>query len=96
MTLRGRYFKDWMKKILLNVSEIFKGGASTITTSTLSTCSPSAGIIISSSTALLNSIVILITNEYISKLKLRYFKLKDWIDIITLFCENSLNWIMVD
>ena len=45
---------------------------------------PGAGIINSSNTTLLTSIVILITNEYISKLKMRYIKLRDWIFEITL------------
>ena len=48
---------------------------------------PGAGIIISSSTALLTSIAILITNDYISKLKIGYTKLRDWINVITLLNE---------
>ena len=57
---------------------------------------PGAGIIISSSTAFLTSIVILITNEYISKLKIRYTKLRDWINVITLLYEKTLKSSMVD
>ena len=57
---------------------------------------PSAGIINSSSTALLTSIAILITNEYISKLKIRYTKLRDWINVITLLYEKTLETSMVD
>ena len=57
---------------------------------------PGAGIIISSSAALLTSIAILITNEYISKLKIRYTKLKDWINVITLLYEKTLIQSMVD
>ena len=65
------------------------GSASTITTSTLSIVNPSVGIIISSSTALLTSFAILITNEYISKLKIGYTKLRDWINAITLLYEKT-------
>ena len=57
---------------------------------------PGACIIISSSTALLTSIAILITNEYISKLKIRYTKLRDWINVITLLYEKTLKTSMVD
>ena len=57
---------------------------------------PGAGIIISSSTALLTSIAILITNEYISKLKIRYTKLRDSINVITLSYEKTLKQSMVD
>ena len=45
------------------------GSASTITSSTMRLINPGAGRIISSSTALLISIAILITNEYNSKLE---------------------------
>ena len=60
---------------------------------------PGAGIIISSSTALLTSIAILITNEYTSNLKIRYTKLRDRINVInviTLLYEKSLKSSLVD
>ena len=57
---------------------------------------PSVGIIASSSTAFLTSIAILITNEYISKLKIRYTKLRDWINVITLLYEKTLKQSMID
>ena len=57
---------------------------------------PGAGIIISSSTALLTSIAILITNEYISKSKKRYTKLRDWIHVITLLYEKTVKQSMID
>ena len=50
---------------------------------------PGAGIILSSSTALLTYIAILITNEYISKLKIRFTKLRDWIIVTSLLYENA-------
>ena len=58
--------------------------------------SPSVGIVISSSSALLTSIAILITNEYISKLKIRYTKIRDWINVITLLYEKTLKKSMID
>ena len=58
--------------------------------------SPSAGIIISSSAALLTSISILTTNEYISKLKIAYFKLGYWINVNTLLFRKTLKQSMMD
>ena len=84
------------KKILLIITEILVGSASAVSTSTMGLLNPSAGIIISSSTALLTSIAILITNEYISKLKVRNTKLRDWINVITLLYEKTLKQSMVD
>ena len=66
------------------------GTGSTVGTSTMGLKNPSVGIVISSSTALLTSIAILITNEYISKLRIRYSKLRDWINVITLLNETTL------
>ena len=62
----------------------------------MSIISPGPAIVISSSTALLTSIAILITNEYISKLKIRYTKLKDWINFITVLYEKTLKESMID
>ena len=84
------------KKVLLIITEILVGSGSAIGSSAMSRINPGAGIIISSSTALLTSIAILITNEYISKLKIRYTKLRDWINVITLLYEKTLKQSMVD
>ena len=84
------------KKILLIITEILVGIGSAIGSSAMSLINPGAGIIISSSTALLTSIAILITNEYISKLKIRYTKLRDWINVITLLYEKTLKQSMID
>ena len=65
------------KKILLIISEILIGSGSDISTSAMSLINPSIGIVLTSSTALLTSLAILITNESLSKLKLRYTKLRD-------------------
>ena len=84
------------KKVLLINTEILVGRASAVGSSTMGLINLGAGIIISSSTALLTSIAILITNEYISKLKIRYNKLRDWINVITLLYEKTLKKSMVD
>ena len=84
------------KKILLIITEILVGSGSAIGSSAMSLINPGAGIVISSSTALLTSIAILITNEYISKLKIRYTKIKDWINVITLLYEKTLKQSMID
>ena len=84
------------KKILLIITEILVGSGSAIGSSAMSLINPGAGIIILSSKALLTSIAILITNEYISKLKIRYTKLSDWINVITLLYEKILKESMID
>ena len=84
------------KKILLIITEILVGSRSAIGTSTMSLINPSIGIVLTSSTALLTSLAILITNEYISKLKLRYTKLRDWINFITTLYEKTLIQSMID
>ena len=65
------------KKILLIITEVFVGSASAVGSSTMGLINPGAGFIISSSKTLLTSTSILIRNEYISKLKIRYTKLRD-------------------
>ena len=84
------------KKVLLIITEIMVGAGSAVGSSTMGLINPGAGIIISSSTALLTSIAILITNEYISKVKIRYTKLGDWINVITLLYEKTLKESMLD
>ena len=84
------------KKVLLIISEILIGSGSAITSSTFSLNNPSIGIPIASGSALLTSIAILITNEYISKLKIRYTKLPDWINVITLLYERTVKESMID
>ena len=83
------------KKILLIITEISIGSGSAIGTSTMSLINPSKGLVLTSSSALLTSIAILITNDYISKLKIRYKKLRDWINVITLLYEKTLKESMV-
>ena len=84
------------KKVLLIITENLVGSASTVGTSTMGLINPGAGIGISSSTALLTSIALLITNEYNSELKIQSTKLRDWINVFTLFFEKTLKQSMVD
>ena len=84
------------KKVFLIITELLVGSASAVGSSTMGLINPGAGIIISSSTALLTNIAILITNEYISKLKIRYTKLRAWINVITLLYGKTLKSSMVD
>ena len=77
------------------ITEILVGAGSVVGSSSMALINPGAGIVISSSTALLTSIAILITNEYISKLKTRYTKVRDWINVITLLDEKTLKQSMV-
>ena len=83
------------KKILLIITETLIGSRSAIGTSTMSLINPSIGVVLTSSSALLTSIAVLITNEYISKLKIRYKKLGDWINVITFLYEKTLKESMV-
>ena len=94
--IKKKYKSLNKQKILLIITEILVGSGSAIGTSTMGLINPSVGIVISSSAALLTSIAILITNEYISKLKIRYTKLRDWINVITLLYEKTLKQSMID
>ena len=60
------------------------GSGSGVTTSTTSLVNPSISIVLTSSTALLTALAILITKEYKSKLKLCFTKLRDWVSFITI------------
>ena len=84
------------KKAILIITEILVGAGSAVGSSTMGLINPGARIIISPSTALLTSFAILITNEYISKLKIRYTKLRDWINVIILLYEKTLKTSVVD
>ena len=84
------------KKVILIINEILVGSASAVDSSTMRLINPGAGIIISSSPALLTSIAILITKEHISELKIRYTKLGDCINVITLLYEKTLKQSMID
>ena len=54
------------------------------------------GIMRVGSISFLSSVSTLILNEYISKLKIRYTKLRNWIKVITLLYEKTLQQSMVE
>ena len=85
------------KKVLMIVSEILigVGGLSVGSGLTISGLAP-VGLVTASSISFLTSITTLITNEYFSKLKIRYTKLPDWINVITLLYEKTLKQSMID
>ena len=70
------------KKVLFIITEKLLGSGSATTTYTTSFKNLSLCIVLISSSTLLTSIAILITNKYTSKLKLRFTKLSDWISFI--------------
>ena len=74
---------------MLIITEFLVGSGSALGTSTMSLVSPSNGIVFTSSTAFLTSLAILITNEYISELKLRYTKLRGWINFFTILYKKK-------
>ena len=92
---KNKYKNSKKKKVLIFITKILVGSASTISTSTMGLINPIVGIIISSSTALLTSIAIIITDEFISNLKIRHIKIRDWINDITLLNEKTLKQSMI-
>ena len=62
----------------------------------MSLLNPNIGIFLTSSTALLTSIAILITNEHISKLEIRYTELRHCINVITVLYEKTLKQSLID
>ena len=79
------------------VSEILIGGIGLSTGGglTISEIAP-AGLLCASAISFLSSIATLITNEYFSKIKIRYTKLRDWINVSTLLYEKTLKQSMID
>ena len=84
-------------KIFMIVSEILLGfGGLTVGSGlTIFGVAP-VGTVTESSISFLSSISTLITNEYFSKLKKRYTKLRDWIKVTTLLYEKTLKGSMID
>ena len=93
---RKKYKSLNKKKFLLIITEILIGSGSAISTSTMSIINTSIGLVLTSSTALLASLAILITNEHFSKLKLRYTKLRDCINFNTILYEKTLSQSMIN
>ena len=74
---------------MANISEISIASNPTIVSSTISILKPSLVIPIASSSALITSIALLITNEFISQIKIRYVKLRDGIKVIGSLHEKN-------
>ena len=85
------------KKVFTIVSENLIGsvGLGVGSGLTVSGLAP-VGIMCASSISFLSSLSTLNTNEYFSKLKMRYTKLKDWINVITLLYGKTSKNSMVD
>ena len=86
------------KKIYITVFEILTGSSGVIVDSTFFATGVGSivGVPIASASAFIASIATLITNEYLSKQKARYTKLRDWINLITLLFEKALNQSLID
>ena len=85
------------EKVFLIVSEVLIGsvGLGVRSGLTISGLAP-VGFMCASSISFLSSTSTLITNEYFSKLKIRYTKLRDWIKVFTLLYEKTLKQTMID
>ena len=84
-----------MKNVFKIVSQFFTGSSSNLVSPTLSIINPSIAVPIASSSALIASIAISIKNKCISKLKIRFTKLR--LDsVISLLYEKTLKQSMLD
>ena len=84
------------KKEFLIVTEFLIGSGSAIGMSTMSLINPSIGKVLISFLALPTYIAILITNNFISKLKIRYTNLRDRINLITFLYDKTLKQSMIE
>ena len=86
------------KKVYFSILEIIMGASGLTVGTALSVTRVGAtiGIPIAGASAFLTSVAVLITNEYIAKLKMRYTKLRDWINMISLLYEKTLKTSMID
>ena len=75
---------------ILNNSEFSLGSNSTVVSPTKSIVNPGNSIPRPSNSTLITSIALLITIEFLSKFKMRYTKLGDWVNVITLLNEKTL------
>ena len=79
------------------VSEIFIGSVGLSVGSGLTISGLAlVGIMCASNISFLSSISTLSTSEYFSKLRIRYTKLRDWINVITLLDEKTFKQSMID
>ena len=79
------------------VSEILMGSIGLTTGPALALSALAAvGIRCASSISFFSSIATLFTKENFSKIKIRYTKLRDWINVITLLYDKTLKQSIVD
>ena len=79
-----------LSEILVDVGDLSVGSGLTI-----SGIAP-VGKVTAGSITFLSSISTLITNEYFSKFKIRYTKLRDWINVTTLLYKKTLKESVID
>ena len=84
------------KKLFTIVSEILIGFSGLTVGSGLTISDLAPVGITCAGVCFLSSISTLITNEYFSRLKIRYTKLRDWKNVITLLYEKTLKESMID
>ena len=92
------FSNDLKKTIYITILEILVGVSGRIVGTSLSITGvgTSIGVPIAGCSSFLASVATLILNEFFSKLKLGYTKLKDWINMITILYEKILNELMID
>ena len=78
-----------MKRTFKSIPEILIVSSSTVASSTIFIINPSIALPIASGSAH-HIMAILITNEYFSKLKVRYTKIRDGINVVSLLHEKTL------
>ena len=84
------------KKVFRIVSEVLIGSVGLVGSGFTISGLARVGIMWASSISFLSSISTLITNEFFSKLKIRYTKLRDWINVITLLYEKTLKQSIIN
>ena len=102
VTINNEYYKKQYKslnekKVFMIFSKILLGSVGLSVGSGLSLLGIApVGIMRASSISFLSSISTFFTNEYFSRLKIRYTKMRDWINVTTLLNEKTLKQLMLD
>ena len=76
----------------ISIGTVRLGVESELTVSGIAT----AGTLCGSGLTFLSNISTSTANEYFSKIRVRYTKLRDWINVITLLYENTLKESRID
>ena len=84
--------------MMLIIREFFIGssGLTVVTVLSSKDLGSSLGFPSAAAASYIASVAGLITNEYCSKLEMRYTKLRDWIEVTTLLYEKTLNKSLID